>query len=118
MGIQVEFNPDLALRSFEESKNQRKEEECLPEVLEVGKKYPFLKRGQRNYYFLRDELVPLLETQGNQQLSRPVAAIRMLEATHFFYEEEVWTKGWYEVVEVYDKNDETIHFEGFSHINS
>lgn len=116
MGIQVEFNPDLALRNFKEYElGKRQKEECLPEVLEIGRVYSFLKRGQRNYYFLQDELVPLLETKGNQQLSRPVAAIRVIEATHFFSEGEVWTKGFYEVKDVFNIQDETIHFEGFSY---
>ena len=37
MGIQVEFNPDLALKNisnFEEG--TRKEEECIPKNLNVG----------------------------------------------------------------------------------
>ena len=50
MGINIEFNPDLALRNIEEfKKGGRKEKECVPEQLEVGKTYPFLKKGQRNY---------------------------------------------------------------------
>ena len=45
MGIKVEFNPDLALRNITEHKNgKRKIEECIPENLEVGKVYDFLKR--------------------------------------------------------------------------
>jgi hypothetical protein len=51
MGIQVEFNPDLALRDISEfKKGNRKEEECIPENLEAGKIYPFLKKDQRNYW--------------------------------------------------------------------
>lgn len=38
MGIQVEFNPDLALRNISEfKKGNRKEDECIPEKLETGK---------------------------------------------------------------------------------
>lgn len=37
MGIQVEFNPDLALRDYSEfEKGNRKEEECIPKNLETG----------------------------------------------------------------------------------
>ena len=37
MGIQVEFNPDLALRDISEfEKGNRKKEECIPEDLKVG----------------------------------------------------------------------------------
>lgn len=84
MGIQIEFNPDLALRDFSCFKNgERKKEECIPKKMEIGMVYKFLKKGQRNYYFLSDEPIPLIETKGNQILSRPFAAIRILEVTHF-----------------------------------
>ncbi len=43
MGIQVEFNPDLALRRVGTKNRQPKE--CLPEILEAGRRYPFLKEG-------------------------------------------------------------------------
>jgi len=50
MGIQVEFNPDLALRNIAEYKSgKRKIEECVPNPLKKGKVYNFLKKGQRNY---------------------------------------------------------------------
>ena len=113
MGIQVEFNPDLALRNISEYKNgNRKIEECIPEKLENGKVYPFLKKGQRNYWLFGE--VPLLETKGNQKLSRPKASIIILEATHFIENKEVYTKGKYKVVEVF--NDDKIHFEGFKRV--
>ena len=121
MGIQVEFNPDLALRRKDRFPG-RLDEECIPEPLEVGRRYNFLKRGQRNYW-LEGE-VPLLETRGNQRLSRPLAAIRIIEATHFVRKDpgqkhpqpEVWTKGIYEVVEVFDPSDPTIHFECYARV--
>jgi len=113
MGIKVEFNPDLALRSFEEFKNgNRKKEECLPEVLTANQVYDFLKRDQRNYWLMGE--LPLLETKGNQVLSRPKASIIILEATHFLQDGEVWTKGKYKIVEVFD--DSKCHFDGFSKI--
>jgi hypothetical protein len=68
MGIKVEFNPDLALRDILNSKMEtEKLEECIPENIEVGKAYAFLKEGQRNYYIEGE--IPLLETKGNQNLS-------------------------------------------------
>jgi len=113
MGIQVEFNPDLALRNISEFKNgNRKEEECIPENIETGKVYPFLKEGQRNYWFFGE--VPLVETKGNQELSRPKASILILEAVHFTENGKIYTKGKYKVVEVF--NDDKIHFEGFNKI--
>ena len=113
MGIQVEFNPDLALRNISEFKNgNRKEEECIPENLEAGRIYPFLKEGQRNYWLSGE--VPLVETKGNQNLSRPKASILILEATHFTENNKIYTKGKYKVVEVF--NDDKIHFDGYTKI--
>lgn len=119
MGIQVEFNPDLALRNISEHKaGKRKIEECIPEPLEKGKVYDFLKKGQRLYYLSDSEFygkgqVPLMETSGNENLSRPLASIKILEATHFLAGGEVYAKGKYEVVEMFDKNDTKIHFESY-----
>lgn len=114
MGIQVEFNPDLTLRKS--NTFGRLEEECLPENLEIGKIYKFLKRGQRNYW-LEDE-IPLLKTKENGQLSRPLASIIILEVTHFVNpkDNQICTKGLYEVKEVYELNDNKIHFEGMNKI--
>ena len=113
MGIQVEFNPDLALRNISEFKNgNRREEECIPEDLEKGKIYPFLKEGQRNYWL--DGEIPLIETKGNQSLSRPKASILILEATHFTENGKVYTRGRYKIIEVF--NDDNIHFEGFNKV--
>jgi hypothetical protein len=112
MGINVEFNPDLALRNISELKNGRKKEECIPEKLEAGKIYDFLKQGQRNYW-LQGE-IPLLETKGSQQLSKPIASIIILESTHFLHNGMPWTKGKYKVVETF--KDDRIHFNGFSKV--
>ncbi len=109
MGIQVEFNPDLALRKF--GNVGRLEEECLPEKLIAGRTYNFLKKGQRNYW-LEGE-TPLLETKGSQKLSRPLASIFILKATHFLKEGELYTKGKYRVVNVFNINEPKIHFESY-----
>lgn len=114
MGIQVEFNPDLALRNISEyKKGKRKKEECIPRKLEVGKIYAFLKQGQRNYWF--DGEFPLLETKGGGKLSRPKASIILLEATHIKINKIVYTKGNYKVTQIF--NDDDIHFEGYTKIN-
>ena len=113
MGIQVEFNPDLALRSIEEfKKGNREKEECIPENLEEGKIYPFLKKDQRNYW-LEGE-IPLVETKGNQVLSKPLASVIILEATHFLENQKLYTKGKYKVIEIF--KDNKIHFNGFDKI--
>lgn len=110
MGIVVEFNPDLALRNISEFKaGRRTVEECVPEPLEAGREYPFLKRGQRNYWLFGE--LPLLETKGDQNLSRPLASIVILEAIHFREGDSVYTKGRYRVVEVF--TDGKVHFDGF-----
>ena len=109
MGILAEYNPDLALRDISEfKKGRRKKEECIPENLKVGKIYPFLKKGQRHYWFHGE--IPLLETKGQQKLSRPKASIIIQEATHLLQKEETFTKGKYTVTEVF--KDNKIHFEG------
>lgn len=113
MGIKVEFNPDLALRNISEFKNgNRKIEECIPEVLKEGKIYDFLKKEQRNYW-LHGE-IPLIETQGNEILSRPKASIIILEATHFLDNGEIYTKGKYKVIKII--KDGEIYFECFDKI--
>jgi len=113
MGIQVEYNPDLALRNILEYKNgHRTLEECIPENLEAGKIYQFLKNGQRNFWFFGE--IPLVETKGKQVLSRPKASIIILEAVHFVDGGQIYTKGRYKVIEVF--RDDKIYFEGFSKV--
>jgi len=113
MGIQVEFNPDLALRDISEfKKRNRKEEECIPEELEAEKIYPFLKKGQRNYWLLGE--IPLLQTKGNGVLSRPRASIVILESMHLLIDKETYTKGKYKVIEVF--KDDKIYFEGLERV--
>ncbi len=120
MGIKVEFNPDLALRDVSEHKSgKRKKEECIPNTLRKGNIYNFLKKGQRLYWLSNDESwgkgqIPLMITSGNQKLSRPIASIKILEATHFLDKGEVWTKGRYKVIEVF--KDNKIHFEALKKI--
>jgi hypothetical protein len=113
MGIKVEFNPDLALRNILEYKNGlRGLEECIPENLQAGNIYNFLKLGQR-LYWLEGEL-PLLETSGGENLSRPIASIIILEATHFKNNDLSYTKGKYKVVDVF--TDEKVHFESYKKV--
>jgi hypothetical protein len=109
MGIAVEFNPDLALRNVSEFKNgKRKIEECIPEPLEEGKVYNFLKREQRLYYLLGE--MPLLETKGGGVLSEPIASIIILDATHFNENGEIFTKGRYKVIKIIPAGE--IYFNG------
>lgn len=113
MGIQVEFNPDLALRDFSEhEKGKREIAECIPKNLKTGKIFPFLKRGQRNYWLFGE--LPLLETKGGQKLSKPIASIVILETTHFIKGGEIWTKGKYKVIEKFSEGE--VRFNGFAKI--
>ena len=112
MGIQVEFNPDLALRKY--GTIGRKKEECLPKKLIVGEEYEFLKQGQRNYWL--DGELPLLETTGEQRLSRPLASVTIVYVIHFKQNGELYTKGKYLVNKVFDVNDSKINFESYKRI--
>lgn len=113
MGIAVEFNPDLALRDYNHFVlKKRKKEECLPQKIESGRTYNFLKSGQRNYW-LEGEL-PLLETKGNAKLSRPLASIKIIEATHLLIGGIPYTKGKYKVFEVFDPKSPQVHFESYA----
>ena len=115
MGIQVEFNPDLALRNISEHKNgNRKLEECIPEKLEAEQTYSFLKSGQRNYEIQGQ--IPLVETKGNCQISKPLAAVEILEATHFMLDGKIFTKGKYKVVDIFDPSDSKAHFNRFERL--
>jgi len=113
MGITAEFNPDLALRNWEQFKcyNCRKEE-CIPEKLEVGKEYDFLKTGQR-LYWLEGE-VPLCETKGGGKLSSPKASVIITEVRHLIEEGKLCTRGKYKVIEVF--SDGKVHFDGWARV--
>lgn len=108
MGIQVEYNPDLALRAFGTS--NREADECLPQELRIGDKHSFLKKGQRNYFLEGD--IPLLETKGNQQLSEIKASIIIIEATHLLINNKPYTRGTYKITGL----PPNIRFEGFKMI--
>lgn len=122
MGIKVEFNPDLALRNIRDYKSgNRKIEECIPENLEKDGVYEFLKSGQR-FFWLNDDpnwgngQMPLCETDGDENLSRPIASIKMIEVTHFLENGIIYTKGKYKVIDVFDINNKQIHFEACKRI--
>ncbi len=118
MSIKVEFNPDLALRDISEfDKGKRKKRECVPKNLKKGRVYGFLKSGQRLFWlnddpFWKKGQIPLCKTRGNEKLSRPLASIKILEVTHFLKDKEIWTRGKYKVIDVFDEKDKEIHFEG------
>jgi hypothetical protein len=103
------------LRGYSEfEKGNRKEEECIPKNLEAGKVFDFLKKDQRNYWLFGE--IPLRETKGNQVLGKPIASVIILEATHFLEGKEMFTRGKYKVVDVFDPNDKTPKFDGLDRI--
>lgn len=111
MGIKVEFNPDLALRNISEFKaGNRKIEECIPDPLEINKVYDFLKEGQR-LYWLEGEL-PLLETKGMENLSKPKASIVILEVTHVKENGKTFSKGKYKVKKIIPEGE--FYFNGIN----
>ena len=115
MVAQVEFNVVLALRDHAEFlKGDYKKEECIPERLMSGMIYDFLKKGQRIYWLTEE--IPLLKTEGNQKFSRPIASIIILEATHIMINGEIYTKGKYQIKNVFDVNDPKIHFESYKRL--
>lgn len=111
MGIQIEFNPDLALRAY--NTPNRSPEECLPSKLEIGGVYEFLKKGYRTYWV--EGAVPLYETKGNGDLSRPLAAISIHEPRLVRDDAlDLWTHGIYVVHALFDPTDTSVYFEGMS----
>ena len=123
MGISVEFNPELALRNYSYFESgEREEAECMPKDLEVGRVYNFLKKDQRLYWLSDDPnwgggQVPLVKTGGDQNTSRPIGSAKILEVTHFLRDSQVWTKGRYEVIDLFNEDDPTVHFESLRRIN-
>jgi hypothetical protein len=100
MGLTIEFNDRLALRSIDEyQKGRRQETECIPEHLRTGETYGFLKQGQRVYTLLNT--VPLVITTGNQKTSEPLADVLITEICHSMDGDTLWTTGKYIVVKVY-----------------
>ena len=101
-------NP-IFLRSFTKSHDPGKWGPAVAGTVEEGETYNFLKEGQRVYWL--DGELALLETEGKQQLSRPIASIRILEATHFLKNNKPYTSGKYKIIEVFDPNNPKINFE-------
>ena len=65
-----------------------------------------------NEFYGKGQL-PLIKTAGHENLSRPLASIKILEATHFLENGKVYTKGKYQVIKVFDETDQKIHFEAY-----
>ena len=111
MGIQVEFNPDLALRDISHHREgKRSLEECLPKLLREGATHHFKKKGQRNYYFL--EPVPLLETKEINDY--PPSSRRYYSGSNSLLKRIMYTKGRYRIEKVFDPASLEVYFEGMN----
>lgn len=96
MGTIVEFNTVLALRKS--GTENREKEECLPEKLETGKVYNFLKEGQR--IFALDTEMPLIETKGNQQFEKELGVVKVINVEHLIRNNRTFTRGQYKIIGV------------------
>ena len=77
--------------------------------------YTFLKHGQRNFWFGGE--IPLYETEGDGPIGRPIASIQMIDATHFpDGNGNMFMRGRYRVVEVFDPEDDEPKFDGLKRI--
>ncbi len=95
--FKFELNQVLALRAY--VTKDRRPEECLPERLFKGEIGWFLKSGRRVYP--DNNICDLHETKGDEQVSRPLAKIFLIESIHFSEDGKSWTRGKYEIREVY-----------------
>ncbi len=86
MGIELEFETELALRPY--GTGEINTNEFLPKLLKKKGVHKFLKPEQRNYW-LKGEM-PLKEIGEEQQLSGPLASIIIIESTHFLHHGEVY----------------------------
>ncbi len=110
MGIEAKFNPELALRPI--GTKGRRQEECIPEDFNEGQTYTALKTGQRILYFGGEVS---LRIYNGEELSRPIASIEILEATHFKDNDIMWTKVKYKVIKDL-RGAEEPYFNGFEPI--
>lgn len=109
MPINMQFAPDLILRNMRHfHEGRRLQEECIPDPIQEGVEYAFLKEGQRAYWL--DGEQPLSEKLEDGSLSPPRASVILLEVTHFKQNGKIYTRGKYLVVKVI-KQDE-IYFNG------
>lgn len=103
MPINIEFAPELVLY-----RTHNIEEARIPQSLEIGETYNFLKSGQRAYWLEGEQA--LVEKLEDGSLSKPIASIMILSATHFMQDKKVYTKGTYKVLRIIKPNE--IYFNG------
>ena len=95
----IEYNTDLALyESKKYSKGQCMAEECMPEQLELGETYEFVKKGHRNYELSAE--VTLLEMKEDEVLFDMRARGPIIELSFFIEEGQSYTRGKFTVNEL------------------
>lgn len=107
----VEYNSYLVLYPY--GTQGKSAEECLPEELEVGKIYEFLKKGYQNYEI--GKAVPLFDKMHvlNMTPPRPIAAVSILTPTPILNESnEIWTSVFYGVHALLNHQELKNHFNG------
>ena len=92
-------NQDLGLYSYSEFKSgKHKLSECVPELLEAGHDYPFMKAGHWNY--ADDASVTLLELAKDDVLFKMRAMVRIEESSFMVEDGQSYTQGMYRVEEL------------------
>ena len=96
MRMKIKYDSNLCLRRH--GTPDRSFMENLPKDLVMNRTYYFLKTGKREFFI--EGKIPLRETDGNGNLSRPLANVRIPEYTHFLKDGEVYTRGEYVILEI------------------
>ena len=95
----MEKNNDLALfASSVCKKGHHKSGECIPEHIELGATYDFLKKGHRTYEVPGE--VTLLEMQPDEVLFDIRARVEITDVSYEIEEGQSYTKGQYKVLEI------------------
>jgi hypothetical protein len=114
MSLAISYCKLLALRAH--NTPGRRPEECLPQSMSPEKVYPFDKSEQRVFDIQRT--IPLHETKGGEQLSRPIALIEIIEPVHYKKDGDIWTRGKYRVKRLISPSERLIWGEGDWEIES
>lgn len=95
----IAYNSDLALYDPKDAKaGHLDEQECLPESLEVGQEYSFLKKGHRNYQPMSE--LTLLEMRHGDVLFTFKARVVLLSSQFIQKAGVSYTQGRYQVLEI------------------
>jgi hypothetical protein len=113
MGVLVEFNNILALRSVPASAgelhdaNKRKPSEFIPVDLIEGEWYHFHKKGYR--VFPLTQKIPLVITEGNCNITEVLAIVKISHVSVTHDEESIntCTEGTYQVIKKFEEPEKS-----------